>query len=83
MCGFHAGLLVSSSLMAKLPFVRLDADEVIFLALLQERDALTHQRISDDHPGLRFSVIFGSIKGSHDGVEIIAIDTLHEPTKGL
>ena len=36
----------------ELPFVRLDADEVVLLALLEERHALAHQRVGDDHARL-------------------------------
>src|SRR5256885_4473993 len=67
----------------ELPFMRLDADKVVLFTLLQERDALAHQRVGDDHAGLGFRVRLGSIEGSHDSIQIIAVDALHEPTEGL
>lgn len=63
--------------------MRLDSDEVIFLALLQEGDAFAHERVGDNDAGLGFSVILGSIEGSDNSIEIVAVDALHEPTKGL
>ena len=63
--------------------MRLDSDEVIFLALLQKRNSLRHQRVSDNDARLGFSVILGGIEGCHDSIKIVAVDALHEPTKGL
>ena len=47
-------LLPASSICQRLlPFVRFDAQEVVLLALLEERHALAHPGVADDHARLR------------------------------
>jgi hypothetical protein len=60
--------------------MRLDADEMILLALLEEGDTLSHQRIGDDDPGLRFMVIPAASKAATAASRSLP-SALHEPAK--
>src|ERR1700745_3688700 len=66
----------------QLPFVLLDTDEMALLTLLQEWNALPHQRIRDNHSGPWFGMQPGGIESCDHRIEIVAVDPLHEPAEG-
>ena len=63
--------------------MRLDPDEMILFALLEEGNSLAHEGISDDYARLRFRMRTRRVEGRHDGIEIVAVDPAHEPAERL
>mgnify|MGYP006172163745 CR=1 FL=1 len=59
------------------------ADEVVFLAVLQEGHAFAHFRVADNHPWLGAGMITGGIECPDQCLDVVAIHPLGEPAKGL
>src|SRR5690606_11704454 len=66
-----------------LPFGLIDPDEMIFLALLQERNAFAHQGIEQDHAGLVAPIRSSRIECRKHGSQVIAVHPLHMPSECL
>ena len=54
-----------------------------FSRCFQERHALAHQRIGDDHAGATAAVRLGGVECLDDRLEIVAVDALCEPAEGV
>jgi hypothetical protein len=65
------------------PLVWFDAQEMIALPLLQERDTLGHLGVADDDSGLRFGAVARPVECLNQSVNVVAVHTLHVPAKSL
>jgi hypothetical protein len=63
--------------------MRLHADEMALFARFEERHALAHQRVGNDHARLRFGMGHRPVERFTDSVEIVAVDALHMPAEGF
>src|SRR5208282_934653 len=64
-----------------IPLVRIDADEVVLLALLQESHALAHQRVADDRPRLGAVIYASGVESCDQCADVVAVDALGMPAK--
>jgi hypothetical protein len=63
--------------------MRLHAQEVVAVALLQERHALGHLGVADDDSGFRLAKIARGIEGCDESVDVVAVDALDVPAERL
>src|ERR1700722_419342 len=76
------GRLRFKLLTGDLPFTGFHANEVVFLPLFKDANAFPHQRI--EHNRMRLTLDFlGSFESLDDRSNIVAIDALRIPPKGL
>ena len=63
--------------------MRIDPDEMVLLPLFKERNAAPHLRIADNDARLRLTVKTRVIEGALDGIDVVAVHTLHVPAECL
>ena len=78
----HAVLPASSTGERLLPFIRLDAQEVIALPLLEEGHALGHLGVADDDARHRLAQRPRRVESADQRTDIVAVDALRMPAEG-
>src|ERR1700712_1125047 len=67
----------------QIPFALVDADKVVPLACLEERHALAHQGVADDHARHRLRMVAGAVESRDQRLDVVAVDALGEPAERL